>query len=340
MDQRLLNVTFAIITSLNCLSTQGQTTYSNSSNVHSPRKAEIGLYIKYLTIEEENSTFQSDAYYWITIKKTDNKSLKYYKDSLSVLEYINGVTITEETFESKWIIKEKADTFFYRTGLMRGTFSYNADFRKYPQDIQELGFIIESPLLTTENLKLEGEEDKNSSCNYALYADSTIQIRGRHISSMAVQSETSRYNSDFGDKSIGRKEYSRYKAILYVERENISYLLKILVPNILLLVIAYLVFFIPAKELEVAVGCTVTSLLASIALKWTIDSSIPNVGYTTSTDKMFYLFYFLITLALVQTVITYNLQKIGRDRLEKRLDMVGRFLYPIILAVGLFIILT
>jgi hypothetical protein len=304
------------------------------------RNAEIGIYVKYLTIEEATSTFRSDAYYWISIRKSDNKSFEYYRDSLSALEFINAVEIIrDDVQETKWIIKNVQDTFFYKTGMIRGVFSYNADFRNYPQDTQEIPFIIESPLLTAEQMQLRGEEDPSYPYRYAMYIDSNIEIRGRSISNIVVGSENSRYNTDFGDKSVGKKEYARYTATFFVQREYTSFLLKILIPNILLLVIAYLVFFIPANELEVAVGCTVTSLLASIALKWTIDSTIPNVGYTTSTDQMFYLFYFLITLALVQTVITYNLRKRGKEKLERNLDLAGRYLYPSILILGLLWIL-
>lgn len=136
---------------------------------------------------------------------------------------------------------------------------------------------------------------------------------------------------------MGKAQYSRLTYGIVVKRSYLSFILKILIPNILLLVIAYLVFFIPSRELEVAVGCTVTSLLSSIALKLTIDSGLPKVGYTTYADQMFYLFYFLITSALVQTVFTYNLSKKGNIELENKLERMGRILYPVLLILGLFL---
>ncbi len=310
------------------------------SKVKQLQHADIGIYLKHLIIDEESSTFRADAYYWLTVRRTDNRPLSYYRDTLSALEFVNALDIVDSAVvEYKWIKKFGNEEFFYKTGIVRGTFSFNADFRDYPKDEQEISFVIESPLLTSDQLQFYGEYDSTYKYMYAAYIDANISLPGRTVSNIEVATSMSEYNTDFGDKSVGKKEYAGYKASYFIQREYTSFLLKILIPNLLLLIISYLVFFIPARELEVAVGCTVTSLLASIALKWTIDSTIPNVGYTTNTDKMFYLFYFLITMALVQTVVTYNLQKSGNDWLERRLDVASRYIYPIILVLGLLSIL-
>ncbi|HKR07458.1 MAG TPA: hypothetical protein VJY62_22680, partial [Bacteroidia bacterium] len=108
--------------------------------------------------------------------------------------------------------------------------------------------------------------------------------------------------------------------------------------NFLLLITSYLVFFIPARQLEVAVGLTVTSLLASIALQLTFQNALPEVGYLTKADKMSYLFYSLITFALVQTVVTFHLENKYKIELANRLEIMGRIFYPVILVFGLIAI--
>lgn len=312
---------------------------SQSSN-RLARKAEIGLYLKYLTVEEDRSVFRADFYYWITTERIDDLSIDAYKDSLTLLELINAVEIIDESvIESKWIKKADNKTYYYKQGLIHGTFSYKADYRKYPKDVQDIAIIIESPLLTSSEFEFSCEPDSSNLSSCAVYIDPNIEILGKDIDGIAIKSAVNRYKTDFGDNAVGKKDYARFRVSFFIKRDYTSFLLKILIPNILLLIIAYLVFFIPAKELEVAVGCTVTSLLSSIALKWTIDSSMPNIGYTTSTDKIFYLFYSLITFALVETVVTYTLSKKGYDKLEIKIDYLARFIYPLALFVGLFLIL-
>jgi hypothetical protein len=56
-------------------------------------------------------------------------------------------------------------------------------------------------------------------------------------------------------------------------------------------VLAYLVFFVPARELEVAVGLTVTSVLACIAFQLTVAGDLPHIGYVVTSDRIFHLCY-------------------------------------------------
>jgi hypothetical protein len=90
------------------------------------------------------------------------------------------------------------------------------------------------------------------------------------------------------------------------------------------------VFFIPAQSLELACSLTVTSLLAAIAFQWTISDDLPNIGYLTTVDRIFYLAYLLIMLAMLQTVWTYNLVKNDNEKLAIKLEIIGRWVYPIL----------
>jgi hypothetical protein len=47
---------------------------------------------------------------------------------------------------------------------------------------------------------------------------------------------------------------------------------------LIILALAYLVSFIPARELGVAVGLTVTSVLACIAFQLTVADDLPSIG--------------------------------------------------------------
>jgi hypothetical protein len=93
---------------------------------------------------------------------------------------------------------------------------------------------------------------------------------------------TQAYRTNFGDPTTFTIEAAR---------DYGAYLIKVLIPLLIILVLAYLVFFVPARELEVAVGLTVTSVLACIAFQLTVAGDLPHIGYVVTSDRIFHLCY-------------------------------------------------
>jgi hypothetical protein len=149
------------------------------------------------------------------------------------------------------------------------------------------------------------------------------------------------YSTNFGDPGIeGTTSFARATFTIEVGRSYWPYLVKILIPLGIIVTLAYLVFFVPARELEVAVGLTVTSVLASIAFQLTVADDLPNVGYLITSDLIFYLCYFLIMTAMVETVYTHNLERKGRKALADAVERLARYLYPALLIVGVALIIV
>ena len=133
------------------------------------------------------------------------------------------------------------------------------------------------------------------------------------------------YKTDFGDPNAQpTMRFSRVVLSIEVERRFSPYLVKIIIPLLIILLLAYLVFFVPAQELDVAVGLTVTSVLACIAIQLTLNDKIPNVGYLITSDRIFHLCYFLIMLAMAETVVTSNLTKMGKEAVSDRIEVFAR----------------
>ena len=106
----------------------------------------------------------------------------------------------------------------------------------------------------------------------------------------------------------------------------------------IILALAYLVFFVPARELEVAVGLTVTSVLACIAFQLTVADDLPSIGYVVTADRIFHLCYFLIMMAMAETVYTHNLEKRGREATAAKIEHRARYVYPGLFVVGFLVI--
>jgi Neurotransmitter-gated ion-channel transmembrane region. len=148
------------------------------------------------------------------------------------------------------------------------------------------------------------------------------------------------YLTNFGDPSSqhAASSFARVTFTIETTRASGPYLIKILIPLLIILALAYLVFFVPARDLDVAVGLTVTSVLASIAFQLTVADDLPSIGYIVTSDQIFYLCYFLIMAAMVETVYTHHLEKRGREQVAARVELWARFLFPALLVVGFFAI--
>jgi hypothetical protein len=154
-----------------------------------------------------------------------------------------------------------------------------------------------------------------------------------------------RYETHFGDPTLMEAGASsnhsfissRITLAIHVRRVFTPYLVKIMIPLVICLLLPYLVFFIDAVNLDVAAGLTVTSLLACVAIQLTVVPGLPDVGYVVTSDLLFYLAYLLSMLAMAQTVWTYSIAQ-SNPVLAHWMDVVGRFVYPVIFAAGFALI--
>ena len=114
---------------------------------------------------------------------------------------------------------------------------------------------------------------------------------------------------------------------------------KISLPLLVVLILAYLVFFIPDHEIGTASGLTVTALLAAIAFQWTINDSLPKVSYLTTIDKIFYLVYAYIFYAMAQTILTFNISRKGEywQNISNKIEIHSRYLFPLTFGLLLYL---
>lgn len=303
------------------------------SQIHAATKVgKFGLYIKNLYLDEAKCVFHADLYWWL---KFDHNGDTSDIGDLCKLEFVNS-----ERFENTIYEKNVDDKQVYLNGYYSGDFRYYPSYKFYPFDKQTLKFQVENITLNTDSLLLVPDiKAFDLHGNKNLSIDPNIILPGYTLLQPGYHTSKKIYNTNFGDENYGTNlAYSRLEYWIQIKRHSKGFIVKILIPNILILIMAYLVFFVPAKELEVAVGLTVTSLLASIALQLSISNGLPNVGYLITSDKIFYLFYLLITAAMVQTVWSNNLQKNNNIALAARLDTIGRFLYPVVFLAGILLI--
>ena len=291
-----------------------------------------GYYIKSIQINNKEEKATIDFYFWYRFEIPSDSSLI---STLKSIEFVNGDIHSMEFFETKTIGKEH-----YVQGRAKGDFRFEADYSAYPFDKQIIPIQLEHSTINDDKVRIVVDSTSYlmsgvEGTKWGLPGD--ISLKDMIFEKALFTTDSRLYNSNFGDLTLknSKSKYSRMTYSIYVQRISTPYMLKFLIPLIIILGLAYLVFFIEAENLDLACGLTVTSLLAAIAFQWTVSDDLPNIGYLTCQDKIFYLGYILIMLAMVQTVWTYHLQKNGKDSLVQKVEIGGRWLYPIIFIGGL-----
>jgi hypothetical protein len=296
----------------------------------------VGFYVNALReVDAHAQTFRADLFYWLRYRR---RAPGLVDEELEEIRFVNGDIESQELEERKAL-----DDFNYVMYRVRGTFHFHANFHRYPFDVQELPIEVQHGFLRADQLHISPDRwsYRRAGLPETMYAlGERIDLIDMHVTSVRHESTTHRYRTDFGDREdpLGSSTVSTYRMVIVAGREVWPFLIKIVIPLLIIQILAYLVFFIAADRIDVAVGLTVTSLLASIAFQISLSDSLPDIGYLTTADRIFHLSYFLIMTAMGQMVYAYNLFSTDQLARARNVDLIGRAIYPVVFFGGVALI--
>jgi hypothetical protein len=305
-----------------------------------PIYVHYGLFVKKLSVDFKASTFHSEFYWW-AIFTNDSTKTGISNDDILQFEYVNGIDVEVGSIKNEMQYSRKNGDTSLIMGFHQGEFYFTPDFSMYPFDEQVLDIIVENSLFPSSELIFISD-----SSSY-IVSQQLSHLRGLsddliksnktgsyHIHKTDIAIVDGIYNTNFGDTTAPNTSYySRIKASILINRSFLPYISKLIIPLIIILILVYFVFFLPAEKLDIAAGLTVTSLLSAIAFQTAVSTDIPEIGYIIYIDKVFYTCYFLIALSMAQSLITYYLDFSGEEKkvkLASQLDYIFRFLFPLL----------
>lgn len=124
---------------------------------------------------------------------------------------------------------------------------------------------------------------------------------------------------------------------LPVERHSSFYLTRFFLPLLLLVAIAYSIFWVRADDLQSSSAIGLTCMLSIIAFQLAQADSLPRVPYLTIADRIYTVCYLLIAFTIACAVYEAYLSREGKEKKAERVDQLGRKWFPvlaIVLAVG------
>ena len=125
-------------------------------------------------------------------------------------------------------------------------------------------------------------------------------------------------------------EYAGYAFEFRAERLKQHYVIKVIIPLLLIVMMSWLVFWIDPSMGGEQISVAITSMLTLIAYRFAVGSEVPRLPYLTDLDAFILVSSMLVFLALVEVVITSMLYFKERKHLARAIDRQCRWIFPIV----------
>ena len=133
----------------------------------------------------------------------------------------------------------------------------------------------------------------------------------------------------------GPTQISGYAFEFTASRNVQHYLLKVILPLVLIVMMSWAVFCIDPVTSNSQINVAVTSMLTLIAYRFAIDSQLPRLPYMTRLDAFILTSTILVFFSLIEVLVTTILDNNQQTERAKKIDRYCRVIFPVIFAVAL-----
>ena len=116
------------------------------------------------------------------------------------------------------------------------------------------------------------------------------------------------------------------------------YILKVILPLILIVMMSWAVFWIDPATSNSQISIAVTSMLTLTAYRFAVDSQLPRLPYMTRLDAFFLTSTLLVFFSLIEVLVTTILDNNKQTERAKKIDRYCRAIFPAIFATATFAI--
>ncbi|MBW2259133.1 MAG: hypothetical protein JRF18_01585 [Deltaproteobacteria bacterium] len=112
------------------------------------------------------------------------------------------------------------------------------------------------------------------------------------------------------------------------KRKGGYFIIKVIIPLILIVAMSWIVFWIDPKESGVGISVAITTMLTLIAYRFAVGAEVPRVSYLTRLDYFILGSTVLVYATLIEVVITSMYAKTERLGKARAIDRWSRWLFP------------
>ena len=303
-------------------------------------------------VDIKTSTYAMDFYLWFRYRA----NIEDPNFQPTAFVFTNAVSIDDNSMTP--IREPETDevtgitTVTYRvTGVFKNPFY----FYEYPFDVQELSIQLRNKDATTSYIQYVvdriGMQYLNEDALTKHFKDNGAfnNLAGWKVITSSAQESIFSTTSTLGNpQNFGRNTSTDFSLIdigVEVKRDSLQFIIKSLLPLLFTLILAYITFFLPLGHSE-RLGVGSTALLTTAFFHLSLADALPQIGYTVAMEYLFYASYLMSAAIVFLETISIRAEKRSeaekdekiKEQLQKRrekLNMVGRIVYPSILAIVL-----
>jgi hypothetical protein len=193
--------------------------------------------------------------------------------------------------------------------------SYPLDFRDFPLDRHRWKVTLWPVLARADEVVFRP-------LRRATGRSERLSIQGWGVGGPRAEAST-------GPRPARAGTYARFDVELALVRNWSYHAWKLGVPLVLIVLMAYGVYFVPSTALPQQIGLGTTAMLTLIAYMLTLGSTLPRISYLTRADRFFVGSAILVFLGLVKAVAAAAAGQGPRAQALERANRWGRWLFPL-----------
>jgi Neurotransmitter-gated ion-channel ligand binding domain/Neurotransmitter-gated ion-channel transmembrane region len=202
------------------------------------------------------------------------------------------------------------------------TLSSGLLLQKFPFDRQKILIAVESLKYPEKNVQFSANQDQIS-----FSKESYTTLSEWRIEQVTAQNTHSYFPPE-------KQNYSRVAFTLNIRRNSGYYVLKVMLPLLLITIASWSVFWISPQEFSTQISIAFTNLLTVVALLLVVNDTLPRVGYLTFLDGFTLLCFLGIMSAVLELIVVHRWTIDGKhQQLADKIHQVARWLVP-----GLFLL--
>jgi Neurotransmitter-gated ion-channel ligand binding domain/Neurotransmitter-gated ion-channel transmembrane region len=301
-----------------------------------PIKVSIGLYMSNLAqLDQTSETFDAAGYLMYTWRdsRLAYKPQQQETSRASSLDKIWHPAIEMVNFKSSTNSDTSIDILPDGTVLAQERFaktlSSGLTLQKFPFDRQLLQIILESLKYDDRTVELVADSPKIS-----IGTDSFVALSEWKIGAVTGTNDKSFFPPE-------NQYYSRITVQVPVTRNYGFYVLKVMMPLLMITIASWSVFWIDPREFSTQIGIAFTNLLTVVALLLVINDTLPHVSYLTMMDGFTMICFLTILVAILVLIIAHRSTTKDNHHRAHKVQMLARSIVPIgFILSNLFLVVT
>ncbi|MFK4071345.1 ABC transporter substrate-binding protein [Streptomyces sp. NPDC029674] len=267
-------------------------------------------------LDTEAETFEADFFLWFRYRGSDDAT---------AVDFLNAAD--SDVSLGSPVRSSEREGIKYRLYRVTGTFKASLDFHQFPFDRQHLTIVLQNHKHSASHVVYIGdrkllEQDQAEALRSGSDVNSSIdRLSGWKSTRLDLYKATVGSTAALGDPAVTEETpgiyYGQYVAKVTIERDLGSFLLKNMLPLVLLALVTYVSLFLAREKRYISsqISMGVTAILSTAVLLTTVTGSLPDVEYTVAIEWGYYAFIFLAGTCVLAALIS--------GRLAAKNDLVG-----------------